>query len=68
MLLYVVYLGVNSPTCGAESLVGKRLGLHEHRGAGQHGLLDDLVCEQQERLRDREAESLRRLRVDHELE
>jgi hypothetical protein len=34
----------------------------------EHGLLDDLVRSQQDRLRDCEAERLGRLHVDHQLE
>ena len=35
---------------------------------GEHALLDDLVCADEHRLRDREPECLRRLEVDDQLE
>ncbi len=50
------------------AMLHQRLGLDEHRGAGQHALLDHLVGPQQQRLRDREPERLRSLRVDDQLE
>src|SRR5712692_10125771 len=39
-----------------------------HRGAGQHALLDHLICPYQDRLRDRQPERPRSLEVDDQLE
>jgi hypothetical protein len=43
----------------------QRPGLDEHRGAGQHALFDYLICLEEDRLRDRQAEGLGGLEIDH---
>src|SRR5262245_24571478 len=42
----------------------QRPGPGPHRGAGQHALFDHLICLEEDRLRDREAEGLGGLEVD----
>jgi len=49
-------------------MLHQRPGLDEHRGAGQHALLDHLVSLKEDRLRDRQPERLGGLQVNHQLE